>query len=31
MINALMLGVQLKRQAIDFDTILAASNSLNLG
>lgn len=31
MTNALMLGAQLKKQSIDTDTILAASNSLALG
>lgn len=31
MTNALMLGAQLKKQSIDSETILAASNSLTLG
>ena len=31
MTNALMLGTQLKKQSIDSETIIAASNSLALG
>ncbi len=31
MTNAFMLGAQLKKQCIDSETILAASNSLSLG